>query len=84
MASAMEEGTSAMAAALAHDRPDILVVMGDRYEMHSAALAALPFSILIAHIHGGELTLGAVDDLFRHSLTKISHSAFSCDRCLRA
>lgn len=76
MARSMGLGTAAMGAALAQDRPDILVVLGDRFEMHAAALAALPFSIPLAHIHGGELTLGAVDDAFRHSLTKLSHLHF--------
>jgi UDP-hydrolysing UDP-N-acetyl-D-glucosamine 2-epimerase len=56
--------------------PDILVVLGDRFEMYSAALAALPFNIPIAHIHGGELTRGAIDDALRHSMTKLSHLHF--------
>jgi UDP-hydrolysing UDP-N-acetyl-D-glucosamine 2-epimerase len=76
MARSMGLGTAAMASALSQRRPDILVVLGDRFEMHSAALAALPFSIPLAHIHGGELTLGAIDDTFRHSLTKLSHLHF--------
>ena len=57
-------------------RPDILLLLGDRFEMHAAALAALPFKIPIAHIHGGELTEGAFDDALRHSLTKLSHIHF--------
>jgi UDP-hydrolysing UDP-N-acetyl-D-glucosamine 2-epimerase len=57
-------------------RPDLLVVLGDRYEMYAAALAALPFQIPVAHIHGGELSLGAIDDAIRHSLTKLSHLHF--------
>jgi len=57
-------------------RPDLLVVLGDRYEMYAAALAALPFQIPVAHIHGGELSLGAIDDALRHSLTKLSHLHF--------
>ncbi len=57
-------------------RPDILVVVGDRFEMHAAALAALPFKIPVAHISGGELTEGAIDDALRHSLTKLSHLHF--------
>ena len=56
--------------------PDILVVLGDRFEMYAAALAALPFKIPLAHIHGGELTAGAIDDALRHSLSKISHLHF--------
>lgn len=57
-------------------RPEILVVLGDRFEMYSAALAALPFNIPVAHIHGGELTRGAIDDALRHSMTKLSHLHF--------
>lgn len=57
-------------------RPDILVVLGDRFEMHSAGLAALPFKIPVAHLSGGELTEGAIDDVLRHSLTKLSHLHF--------
>ena len=58
---------------LARSRPDILVVMGDRYEMYAAAVAALPFKIPVAHIHGGDVTEGAIDDALRHSMTKLSH-----------
>ena len=57
-------------------RPDILVVLGDRFEMYAAALAALPFKIPVAHIHGGEVTQGAIDDALRHSMTKLSHLHF--------
>ncbi len=57
-------------------RPDILLVLGDRFEMHAAALAALPFKIPVAHIHGGEITEGAIDDALRHSITKLSHLHF--------
>ena len=57
-------------------RPDILVVLGDRFEMFAAALAALPFKIPVAHIHGGELTEGAIDDALRHAITKLSHLHF--------
>ncbi len=57
-------------------KPDILVVLGDRYEILSAALAAMFLNIPIAHIHGGELTVGAVDDAIRHVVTKMSHYHF--------
>lgn len=57
-------------------RPDVLVVLGDRFEMYAAALAALPFKLPVAHIHGGEITQGAIDDSLRHSLTKLSHLHF--------
>ena len=57
-------------------RPDLIVVLGDRYEMHASALAALPFRIPVAHIHGGEETEGAIDNALRHSMTKLSHVHF--------
>ncbi len=57
-------------------RPDILVVLGDRFDMIGAAIAALPFKIPVAHIHGGEVTSGAIDDMYRHCLTKLSHLHF--------
>jgi UDP-hydrolysing UDP-N-acetyl-D-glucosamine 2-epimerase len=60
----------------ARNHPDLLLVLGDRFEMHAAALAALPFKIPVAHIHGGELTAGAIDDSLRHSMTKLSHLHF--------
>lgn len=53
-------------------RPDIIVLLGDRYEIFAAASVALIHNIPIAHIHGGELTLGAVDDALRHSISKMA------------
>jgi len=57
--------------------PDILIVSGDRFEMHASALAALPFMVPIAHLGGGEITEGAIDDVLRHSLSKVSHLHFA-------
>lgn len=70
-----------MAAILDRARPDILLVLGDRFEMFAAAAAAVPFNIPIAHIHGGELSYGAIDDVFRHGITKMAHLHFAatCD-----
>ena len=76
IAKSMGLGTIGMAQSYARKRPDILMVLGDRFEMHAAALAALPFKIPVAHIHGGELTEGAIDDALRHSITKLSHLHF--------
>ena len=56
---------------------DFLILTGDRAEMIAAGLAAVPFRIPIAHIHGGETTEGAIDEVFRHSLTKMSHLHFA-------
>jgi UDP-hydrolysing UDP-N-acetyl-D-glucosamine 2-epimerase len=75
-AEAMGRGLTAFAKHFAARRPDVLMVLGDRFEMHSAALAALPFRIPVAHLHGGELTAGAFDDALRHSMTKLSHLHF--------
>ena len=76
IAKSMGLGTIGFAQAFSRSRPDILVVLGDRFEMYTAALAALPFNIPVAHIHGGELTQGAIDDALRHSITKLSHLHF--------
>jgi len=76
IAKSMGLGTIGFAQAYAHFRPDILVVLGDRFEMHAAVVAALPFKIPVAHIHGGELTEGAIDEAIRHSITKMSHLHF--------
>ena len=69
-------GTIGFAQAYARFRPDILMVLGDRFEMHSAVVASVPFMIPVAHIHGGESTEGAIDEAFRHSITKMSHLHF--------
>lgn len=58
-------------------RPDLIVILGDRYEMLIAATAALVYKIPIAHIHGGEITEGAFDDAIRHAITKMSHLHFT-------
>lgn len=76
IAKSMGLGTIGFAQSYARHRPDVLVVLGDRFEMHAAAVAALPFKIPVAHIHGGELTQGAMDDALRHSITKMSHLHF--------
>jgi GDP/UDP-N,N'-diacetylbacillosamine 2-epimerase (hydrolysing) len=57
--------------------PDIVVVLGDRFEIFSAATAAMIARIPIAHIHGGERTEGAFDEAIRHSITKMSHLHFA-------
>jgi len=77
IAKSMGMGTIGFAQAFGRFRPDILVVLGDRFEMFAAVVAALPFKIPVAHIHGGEITLGAIDDALRHSMTKLSHLHFT-------
>ena len=58
-------------------RPDIVVVLGDRLEAFAMAAAATILLIPVAHIHGGELTLGAMDDSLRHAITKLSYLHFT-------
>ena len=76
-ARAMGAGINALSAIYAKEQPDLLLTLGDRYEMFSAVAAAVPFNIPVAHIHGGELTEGAMDDQFRHAITKMSHLHFT-------
>ena len=57
-------------------RPDLLLVLGDRYEILSAVIASMIFRIPIAHLHGGEATEGLIDESIRHSITKMSHLHF--------
>lgn len=62
--------------ALADLKPDMLVVLGDRYEILAAVSAAMIARIPVTHLHGGELTEGAFDEAIRHSITKMSHLHF--------
>jgi GDP/UDP-N,N'-diacetylbacillosamine 2-epimerase (hydrolysing) len=61
-------------------KPDILIVLGDRYEIFSAAISAMIARIPIAHIHGGETTEGVIDEAIRHCLTKMSHLHFTATK----
>jgi len=56
--------------------PDLILILGDRFEIFSAACAALVSKIPVAHLYGGEVTSGAYDEAFRHSITKMSHIHF--------
>ena len=58
-------------------KTDLIICLGDRYEMFAAVTASVPFNIPIAHIHGGETTLGAIDNVFRHSITLMSTYHFT-------
>jgi len=62
-------------AGLLYDRlsPDLIIIVGDRLDMIPSAVAALPFNIPLMHLHGGEVTEGAIDDRTRHALSKLSH-----------
>jgi UDP-hydrolysing UDP-N-acetyl-D-glucosamine 2-epimerase len=70
-------GVIGFADALARQKPDIMVVLGDRYEIFAAAQTAMTLKIPIAHIHGGETTKGVVDEAIRHAITKMSHFHFT-------
>lgn len=76
-------GTIGYADAFKTLQPDLLVILGDRYEMLAVASAALIFKIPIAHIHGGEITEGAFDDAIRHAITKMSHIHFAATETYR-
>ena len=70
---AMNDCMSGMAQACEELRPDLLLILGDRYEMLTVAATALIYRIPVAHMHGGEVTQGAFDESIRHSITKMSH-----------
>ena len=57
-------------------KPEKIVILGDRYELFGCAIASMSHRIPIAHIHGGEVTSGAIDDSIRHSISKLSHLHF--------
>ncbi len=65
-------------AALERLSPDVLIVLGDRFETFTIVACALVLNLPVAHIHGGEKTTGAIDDGFRHAITKMSHLHFTC------
>jgi UDP-hydrolysing UDP-N-acetyl-D-glucosamine 2-epimerase len=69
--------------ALAADRPGLLLLLGDRFETLAAATAAQLARVPVAHLHGGELTCGAVDDAIRHSVTKMSWLHFTATESYR-
>jgi GDP/UDP-N,N'-diacetylbacillosamine 2-epimerase (hydrolysing) len=70
------KGITGCAKAFNRLEPDLILLLGDRYEIFSAAIAAHVALIPIAHIHGGELTGGALDEAFRHSISKMSSMHF--------
>ena len=76
IAKSMGLGLIGFADALNELRPDLILVLGDRFEIFAAVAAALVARIPIAHLHGGETTEGAFDEALRHSITKMSHLHF--------
>ena len=59
-------------------KPDLIIILGDRYEMLAAAIPSIFLNIPIAHIHGGEKTLGSFDDTIRNMITEIASLHFTC------
>lgn len=76
VAASIGVGVQAFAQAFAARRPDLVLVLGDRIEMLCGAVAAIPFNIPLAHLYGGKVSEGAIDELTRHALTKMSHLHF--------
>ncbi len=76
IAKSMGLGLIGFADALNDLKPDLMVVLGDRFEIFSAVAAALVARIPVAHLHGGEATEGLIDEAIRHSITKMSHLHF--------
>lgn len=83
IAESMGQGLIGFAKALNELNPDLVLVLGDRFEIFSAVAAALVAKIPVAHIHGGEVTIGAFDDAMRHSITKMSHLHFVATKSYR-
>ena len=80
MAKTLGVATLGLAEVLGKMRPDLLVLIADRYEMLAPASVALTLRIPIAHIEGGEVTAGAIDDAVRNAITKMAHLHFACTR----
>ncbi len=83
IAKAIGRGCASFSDHLQRLRPDLLVICGDRYEMLAAAIAAHVLGIPIAHLHGGENSEGAVDEAFRHAITKMSYIHFAATESYR-
>ena len=77
VAYAFSRGVRGFATALRRLMPDLVLVLGDRYETMSAMVAATILHLPIAHCHGGEMTIGSMDEGFRHAITKMSHIHFT-------
>ena len=82
-AKAISKGVCGFADAFDILNPDLLLILGDRYEMLAVASTALIYKIPIAHLHGGEITEGAFDDAIRHAITKMSHLHFTSTETYR-
>jgi UDP-N-acetylglucosamine 2-epimerase (non-hydrolysing)/GDP/UDP-N,N'-diacetylbacillosamine 2-epimerase (hydrolysing) len=83
MAKTLGLATLGLADTLGRIRPDLIVLIADRYEMLAPASVALTLRIPIAHIEGGETTAGAIDDAVRNAITKMSHLHFTCTKAAK-
>lgn len=83
MSETMAEALTRFGHFFAENRQDLLVVLGDRYETMAVCIAAMNAQMPIAHIHGGEVTEGAIDDAIRHSITKMSFLHFTSTEAYR-
>ena len=83
IAKSIGRGVSGFADAFDSLHPDLLLILGDRYEMLAVASVALIYRIPIVHLHGGEITEGAFDDAIRHAITKMSHLHFTSTEAYR-
>jgi GDP/UDP-N,N'-diacetylbacillosamine 2-epimerase (hydrolysing) len=82
-AKAMSKAQNEITKILIEIKPDLMVVLGDRYEILSAVISALLSGVPVAHIHGGEVTTGAFDDAIRNAITKMSHLHFAATEISR-
>lgn len=82
-AKSISRGVASFADAFDVLKPDLLLILGDRFEMLAVASTALIYKIPIAHLHGGEITEGAFDDAIRHAITKMSHLHFTSTEAYR-
>lgn len=80
---ALGEGIIGFSQSFSKHQPDLIIVLGDRFEILAAVEAAMMLQIPVAHLHGGELTLGAVDDAIRHAISKMSQLHFTATETYR-
>ena len=83
VASATGETVIGISKELERLKPDLVILLGDRYEMLAAAIASHLMSVPVAHIHGGEITEGSLDDAMRHAITKLSLIHFTATEAYR-
>ena len=80
LASSMSIGLSKFVRIFEKNKPDLIILLGDRYEIFTASIAATLCRVPIGHIHGGEITKSLVDEAFRHSISKMSHLHFTATK----